>query len=102
MARLIEIQAVAGCPSPLVARSGDVLLFRATGGRLESGGNTVEMLGAFVPAVIGDDGSILQPMGLPDTVLVLARRPGRARIAVILGDLSQPPQAVRVSIHVEP
>lgn len=102
MARLIEIQAAAGCPSPLTVQAGDVLLFRAAGGRIESGGNTVELLGAFVPAVVGDEGGVLQPQGLPDTVLFVARRPGHARIAVMLGDFFQPPQTVRVSIHVEP
>jgi hypothetical protein len=85
MARLIEIDDVAGCPSPLTVEPGDLLRLAATGGRIRGGAGVVEMLGPFVAAMLADD-AILSPEGAPGTVMVLARRPGRARIEVISGD----------------
>ena len=102
MARLIEVQDARVCPSPLTVSLGDVLLFRATGGRIQSGGDVVELLGPFLPAVLGDDGNILTPMGPPNTVLFRARRPGRARIDVVTGDPFHTPQTTTLDITVEP
>ena len=76
MARLIEVQDARTCPSPLTVSLGDLLLFRATGGRVRSGDDVVELLGPFLSAVLGDDGTILTPLGPPNTVLFHARRPG--------------------------
>jgi hypothetical protein len=101
MARLIEVQDARVCPSPLTVRPGDVLLFRAAGGRVRSGGNVVEVLGPFLPAVLGDDGNILTPTGPPNTVLFRARRPGRARIDVVTGDPFHTPQTTALAITVE-
>ncbi|HYE33990.1 hypothetical protein [Methylocaldum sp.] len=101
MARLIEVQDPRMCLSPLTVRSGDVLLFRAAGGRVRSGGDVVELLGPFLQAVVGDDGNILTPMGPPNTVLFHARQPGRALIDVITGDLFHTPQTTALGITVE-
>ena len=101
MARLIEIQDPSRCPSPLVVTVGDVLLVRATGGRVGAPGGAVELLGPFLPAVLGDNGEVLSPMGTPGTVLVLARAAGRAVITVMAGDPFQPPQTSELSISVE-
>ena len=87
MARLIEIDDIGGCPPSLTVEPGDLLRFAATGGRVRGGAGVVEMLGPFVPGMLaGADGGILSPEGAPGTVMVLARRPGRARIEVISGD----------------
>src|SRR5215510_3520468 len=102
MARLIEVQDARVCPLPLTVALGDVLLFRATGGRIRSGGDVVELLGSFLTAVLGEDGTILTPMGPPNTVLFRARRPGRARIDVVTGDLFYTPQTTTIDIIVEP
>jgi len=89
------------CPSPLVVRPGDVLLVRATGGRIRSGGDSVELIGSFLTAVLGDNGEILTPMGPPNAVLFLARRPGRTLIEVITGDPFHSPQTTGLNITVE-
>lgn len=102
MARLIEVQDARVCPSSLTVCLGDVLLFRATGGRTRSGGDVVELLGPFLPAVLGDDGNILTPMGPPNTVLFRARRLGRAWIDVVTGDPFHTPQKTTLGITVEP
>ena len=102
MARLIDIQDAATCPSPLAVRNGDVLLFRAAGARLGADGEAVvELLGSFVPAVLAGNGEVLSPMGPPDTVLLLARQPGQASIVVITGDPFHSPRETALCIVVE-
>jgi hypothetical protein len=101
MARLIEVQDARVCPSPLTIALGDVLLFRATGGRVRSGGDVVELLGPFLPAVLGDDGTVVTPLGPPNTVLCRARRPGRAQLDVVTGDPFHRPQTTTLGITVE-
>lgn len=77
MARLIEVQ---NPPPLLTVDAGDVLLFRATGGRVESGSEAIECLGPFVDAVVGDNGIALAPAGLPNSVLFRTRKTGQALI----------------------
>jgi hypothetical protein len=99
MARLIEVHDARVCPSPLAVRTGDVLLFRAAGGRVRSGA-AVEALGPFVPGEIGDHGEVLTPMGPPNAILFRARRPGRAAIEVVTGDPFHAPQTTELEIDV--
>jgi hypothetical protein len=101
MARLIEVQDARVCPSPLTVGPGDILLFRAVGGHVREGADVVELLGPFLPAVVGDHGSILAPMGLPNTVLFRARKPGQALIDVITGDPFHAPHTTALSVTVE-
>jgi hypothetical protein len=100
MARLIEIQDPAACPTPLTVRVGDMLLLRAAGGLVRSGVGCVELLGSFVSAVLGDNAEILSPMGAPSTVLVLARQPGQASIVVTSGDPFHSPQTTELFLSV--
>jgi hypothetical protein len=102
MARLIEIQHAQGFPPSLTIQVGDVLAFGATGGHVQSGANVIEILGPFLPAVVGDNGQILSPMGAPNAVWFLARRPGRATIDVVTGDPWQAPQTTTLDITIEP
>jgi hypothetical protein len=53
MARLIEVQHAQVFPPSLTTKVGDVLAFGATGGHVESGMNVIEILGPFLPAVVG-------------------------------------------------
>jgi hypothetical protein len=101
MGQLIEIQDAQKCPSPLTVHTGDVLLFHATGGHVHSGGDVVEMQGPFLPAVLGDNGNVLAPMGAPNTVLFRACRPGQALIDVVTGDPWHAPQTITLDITVE-
>ena len=101
MGRLIEIQQVQDAPSSLALEVGDVVLFKASGGHVQSGAGVVEMLGAFLSAILGDNGTILTPMGAPNTVLFRALRPGRATIDVVTGDPWQAPQTTTLGIIVE-
>jgi hypothetical protein len=100
--RLIEIQPGArGLPPSLTVEVGDVLVFGATGGHVRSGGDAVEILGAFLSSVLGDNGRILSPMGAPNAVLFLARRPGRATIDVVTGDPWRTSQTTTLDLTVE-
>ena len=101
MARLIDVQDAQTCPSPLTVQAGDVLLFHATGGRVRSGGDVVEMLPPLLSAVLGDNGEIVTPAGAPNTVLVRARGPGHALIDVISGDPWHAPRTTTLGITVE-
>jgi hypothetical protein len=86
MGRLIEVQNVQALPPSLTLRVGDLLIFGATGGHVQSGADVVEILGPFFPGVMGNNGKILSPMGAPNAVMFLTRRPGRATIDVVTGD----------------
>jgi hypothetical protein len=101
MARLIDVPDVRHCTSPLPLGIGDVLRVRASGGRIASGGDVVEMLGPLIDAVVGNDGTVLTPMGAPNVVLVRARRPGQATIEVITGDPWRRAQATTLVITVK-
>lgn len=101
MGRLIEIQQAQGFPPSLTLKVGDVLMFGATGGHVQSGADVVEILGPFVPGIMGANGAILSPMGAPNAVLFLARRPGRATIDVVTGDPWYAPQTTSLDITVE-
>ena len=78
-----------------------MLLFCATGGHVRSGTDVVEMLGPFLPAVLGGNGLILSPEGAPNTVLFRGRRPGRATIDVVTGDPWHAPETRILNITVE-
>jgi hypothetical protein len=101
MARLIEVQDARVCLSPLTVHLGDMVLFRAAGGRVRSGEAVVELLGPFLTAVVGDDGNIVTPMGPPNTVLFRSRQIGRARIDVVMGDPFDTSQTTALEITVE-
>ena len=102
MGRLIDVQPARDLPKNLTIRVGDVLVFGATGGHVRSGAEVVEILGPFLPGVLGDDGRILSPAGAPNAVLFLARRPGRATIDVVTGDPWHAPQTAPLDITVDP
>ena len=101
MGRLIEIQQTQDLPPSLTIQVGDVLLFGATGGHVQSGADVVKILGPFLTGILGDNGQIMSPMGAPNTVLFLARRPGRATIDVVTGDPWHAPQTTPLDIIVE-
>ncbi|MDM0065422.1 hypothetical protein [Variovorax sp. J31P207] len=102
MARLIEIPDVAACPSPLRVQSGDVLVLRASGARIDAGFDSVVVLGPFTAAMLGDNGEVIAAMGAPGTVLLQAREPGDASITVIGGDPFHAPRTIMVRISVQP
>jgi len=101
MGRLIEVQNAPGLPSSLTLRVGDVLRFNATGGHVQSGHDVIEMLGAFLPAVLGDNGDLLTPMGAPNTVLFRALKAGQATIDIVTGDPWRAHQTTTLGIVIE-
>ena len=101
MGRLIEVQQAEGLPPILTIAVGDVLVFNATGGHVQAGADVIELYGPLLPGVVGDKDQILSPMGAPNTVLFLARRPGRATIDVVTGDPWRAPQTIPLDIIVE-
>lgn len=103
MGRLIEIQpGTQGFPPSITVEVGDLLVFSATGGHVQSGADAVEIVGAFLSSVLGSNGRILSPMGAPNAVLFLARRPGHATIEVVTGDPWHASQTTMLDLTVEP
>ena len=101
MPRLIEVQPAGdGWPS-IRARVGDVLVIRASGGRVHDGESAVEMWGPFQSAVVGDTGEVLVPAGPPNAVLVRARQPGAATLALFFGDQWRDPRQGSMVLAVE-
>jgi hypothetical protein len=101
MSRLIEVEIAPGCPDSLTIAVGDVLQFAASGGHVRAGAGTVEMLGPFRSALVGDNGEVLSPKGAPNAVFFLARRPGRATIDVVTGDPWHAPRTTILEVDVQ-
>lgn len=89
-------------PRRLSVAVGDVLWFVATGVRIQSGGNVVQMLGPFMAAFLGPAGQIVSPQGPPSSVFVLARAPGQATIEIITGDPWSGSRTTAAEVIVEP
>jgi hypothetical protein len=102
VARLIDVSAEDVVASPLVVRVGDVLAFAASGGDVRPGPPVVERLGPFLPAVVGLDGRVLAPEGMPSAVLFVARAPGRATLDVASTVGSPAPRLRTYVVVVEP
>jgi hypothetical protein len=101
MGRLIEVQDAQLCQSPLAICQGDLLCFYAVGGRVNSGGASLEKLGPFQQAVIGEQGDVIAAQGAPNRVLFLARRPGQASVDITTGDPWGSTQNVQLEIVVQ-
>lgn len=100
MARLIEVGDAQSLPPQLSLRTGDLLVVRASGGFVSDGETIIERLGPFVPGSLQADGTILEPIGSPSTILFRARQTGRSTLSVSLGDPFFNPQLVQVVLHV--
>ena len=100
MPRLIELQHTPELPARLTVSVGDVLRFGASGGRIRSGGDILQMLGPFNPAVLATNGEILSPQGAPNTLLFVALGNGEATIEVVEGDPWHAPRRTIVKVAV--
>jgi len=86
MPRFIEIQDPEVYSASEHISVGDVLFFHASGARVRSGVDVIDMLGTFVAAVVGTEGQILTPQGPPNVVLFRALHPGKVSIDLVTGD----------------
>jgi hypothetical protein len=103
VARLVEIQRVAqDLPRCLRVKAGDLLVFSATGGRVQPGQQVVEALGPFLASVLGDNDQIVSPMGAPNAVVFRARHPGHTRVDVVTGDAWTTFETTEIDLTVEP
>ena len=100
MPRLIEVQQDQLDSAVQDMKVGDVLLFRASGGRVRAGEEVVELLGVFMTAVIGTSGEILEPLGPPNAVLFRALNSGEAKISITAGDPFYDPKTAELRINV--
>ena len=100
MPRLIEIRAADPLPAALSVRVGDILFVHAAGVRLNSG--SVVSLGEFTTAVIGTDGELHTPEGLPNIVVLQAQRPGQAKFQIVSGTVYSDPRNRSIRIIVQP
>jgi len=100
VSRLVEVPSAQRFPQVLTIVAGDVVRFDASGGHVREGG-AVEVLGVFVGALLGTDGTVLTPAGGPNVVLFRGRAPGRARIDVVTGDPWRAPVTRALTVVVE-
>jgi hypothetical protein len=98
MPRLVKVRDARACDSVRALEPGDILLFHGAGGHIRSGEETIEMLGPFRSAIVGDESKILTPAGPPNTVLFRVRQPGQAVIDIITGDPFHSPKITTVQI----
>jgi hypothetical protein len=101
MGRLIEVRHVVDLPAELVVQVGDLLLFRATGGRVQSGVG-VTNLGSFMAGTLTSEGLVISAAGSPDATLFHASEPGRALIDLFTGDPWHEPRRTTVAVEVQP
>jgi hypothetical protein len=100
MGRLVEVRGVVDLPAELVVQVGDLLLFRATGGRIQSG-TGVTNLGSFVAGTLNSDGQVLSALGAPDATLFHAVKPGRVLIELFTSDPWHEPRRTTLAIDVQ-
>jgi hypothetical protein len=86
MRRYIEVQNARSCPSPLCVQVGDVLVVYTAGARVRSGDQSIQLLGPFITAMVGQNGEIIEPAGNPGLVILRGLQPGLARVELILGE----------------
>jgi hypothetical protein len=101
MGRLIEVRRAVDLPAELVVQVGDLLLFRTTGGRVQSG-TGVTNLGSFIASSLTGDGQVVSAVGAPDATLFRATEPGRATIDLFTGDPWHDPRQTTVAVEVRP
>jgi|SRR6476646_5906937 hypothetical protein len=101
MGRLVEVRDVVDLPPKLVVQVGDLLLFRATGGRVQSGTGLTN-LGSFLAGTLSPDGQVLSAMGAPDATLFHASEPGRVVIELFTGDPWHEPRRTTLAVEVQP
>lgn len=101
MSRYIDVRPEEeGLPDQLVLSVDDVVRVAATGGRVLSGA-AVELVGILTESVVGTDGTVVTPMGVPGTVLLRAREPGEAVVEVVTGDPFRSSVTRTVAVRVE-
>jgi len=93
MTRLIEIDDAKYCAPSLSVKVGDLLVFSASGGWVNTGDSALRLVGVFMRAVIGTNRMVLEPVGSPNAVVFEVQQQGQATIDVISGN----PFAITVS-----
>jgi hypothetical protein len=88
-----------GFPGTVTLEVGDLILFTAPGGVIESG-SALEPLGTFTQALPGPNGHALAPLGPPNLVLFRATRPGEALLRITTGDVWHQAGASHVRVAV--
>jgi hypothetical protein len=99
MGRLIEVPRVVDLPAEVVVQVGDLLVFRATGGRVQSGVGLIN-LGSFVAGTLTSDGRVLSAIGAPDATLFHALEPGHVFVELFTGDPWREPRRTTIAIEV--
>src|SRR5687767_13675585 len=100
MACLIEMDGPIG--ELINLRAGDLLVLTASGGRVLSGDDVIELLGPFYPGYLSAAGERLELAGTPKKLMLLPRNTGTATIQTLRGDSGSTPKISFASINVGP
>jgi hypothetical protein len=102
MPRLVSVpSAPDGFPDAVTLEVGDLVVFTASGGGIESG-SALQTLGTFIGALPGPGGRTLAGQGAPNLTVFRAVAPGASLVRLISGDVRRGPTSeshVRVTVQ---
>jgi hypothetical protein len=98
MPRLIQVNTLEDLRGRVALQVGDVLSLPAIG--VTGATDIVEILGPFVPGVVGTNGEVLSPAAVPGFVMIFARGAGTAEVDVFAGDPFRGAQKTSLCISV--
>jgi len=96
-----EIASGACLPNEAALRVGDVLRIDAMGAVVHGGSDAIQIVGPLTSSTLTPLGTIT-PAGGPNVVIVVARKPGKARLDVIFGSPWGSRKTQEVSVIIEP
>src|SRR5438445_13863619 len=99
---LIEVDTTESFPETLQLSVGDCLSINASGASVEQGSENLELFGPLVETVLGSNGEMLTPCGLPNRILFLAREQGRAKAIVTKAAGFQSATVTHITVLIEP
>jgi hypothetical protein len=88
-------------PSIITIGRADVLLFRASGGRVTAGTGLMQVIGPLITGVVVNNGQILSPGGAPNAILILAVKAGKAQLEIVTGDPFYMPVSISIEVIIE-
>jgi hypothetical protein len=98
---MVEYEPGKSSTAEIVLHVGDMLLIRSSGVRIGSGATSLHNVGAFVRAALADDGTVIEPAGAPNRVVLLALAEGKTTLEFNTGDPYRQSARRTVTVRIE-